>query len=79
MLFASSLMLVLFGVFWADAYPNGAPMEACDTLTPLHDNYTSQTTRVPFTVDLSQFEKNGTYQYTPSKKYTGKEILQLSS
>ncbi|CAI8031926.1 Reelin domain-containing protein 1 [Geodia barretti] len=71
MCIASNIMLLLlFSACCAYAYSNGAQLAACNTLTPLHENSTSQISRVPFTIDLDQFEVNGIYQYTPSKEYT---------
>jgi hypothetical protein len=60
------------------ARPEGAPLEACETLTPNHGNNNPQTSMSPFTVDLSPFlvHDNGSgsgssygYYYVPGYTY----------
>ena len=68
------LMLVSAVVFAASiclvqANPGGPPEAACSTLTPQHPG-SSQTSPVPYVIDLEQFETNGSYAYTPGRTYT---------
>ena len=70
---ASVLVLLLAGLYAADALPSGAPSAACETLSPAspHAAGGQQTTPVPYEIDLTMFEDdNGTLQYTPGGVYT---------
>ena len=67
-------MVASYGTYFANAYPNGAPKEACGTLTPRHASHTPQLSEVPYVIDLDQFEDNGSYVYIPEKTYTCKII-----
>ena len=52
----------------------GAPVQACSTLSPdptAHGAQT-QTSTVPYSIDLSPFCSNGTYSYYPGRSYTCK-------
>ena len=69
---ASVLVLLLAGLYAADALPTGAPDRACGTLMPesLHAAY-GQNTTVLYEIDLTMFEDDsGTLQYTPGGAYT---------
>lgn len=54
--------LFVFGVlaniisssYWAVAYPDGAPSSTCDSMTPSHDEYASQTTTPPYSISVSE-------------------------
>ena len=63
------LLLWLFGG-WAQAYPTGAPSEACTSLTPDHGG-TPQSTSPLYTLDLSIFDlyNDGYYYYEPGETY----------
>ena len=56
--------------------PNGAPVGACDTLTPNPIGHMGppQNTIVPYTIDLSAFNDNETLVYTPGQTYSCKQI-----
>ena len=72
-LFASVLVLLLVGLYAADALPSGAPLGACANVAPdptsAHGS-TVQTDPPPYELDLSVFDANGTYQYNPGMTYT---------
>ena len=70
---ASVLVLLLAGLYAADARPEGAPAPTCATLSPdsPHPAGGLQTTPVPYEIDLTVFEdNNGTLQYNPGRVYT---------
>ena len=50
---------------------DGAPAEACATLTPQHPGTVPQTSDVPYTIDLSSFGNAGSdgYFYEPGRSY----------
>ena len=48
--------------------PSGAPMAACDTITPNHGNNTANAGPVPYTVDISSLDDG----YTPGGNYSSK-------
>lgn len=58
----------MLGLVAVEAYPDGAPVGACNNLTPQH-GATPQTSEVPFSVDLSAFIGN---TYIPGQMYTSK-------
>ena len=51
----------------------GAPLAACDTLSPDPTRHGAQpqTTDVPYSIDLDQFCTDGFYSYIPGQTYTG--------
>ena len=49
---------------------NGAPPEACGTITPNHGTSTA-TGAVPYTVDISSLDDG----YTPGENYTSKYCM----
>ena len=74
-------LVVVLAVLYArgvESLPTGAPIGACDTLTPLLNPaghaQPPQTTTVPYWIDLSRFNKSGTWEYTPGETYTCKFI-----
>ena len=76
MLRFSSLVLLLAGIYAADALPGGAPLGACDNLTPNHRDNLPQMAAVPYVINLTQFsDGNGSYQYVPDQIYTGKKRI----
>ena len=69
---AWSFLVILASLTAAEAYPNGAPAAACDTLTPVHAGNTSQTSAAPYEIDLSVFENKidtDILEYTPGETY----------
>ena len=57
----------------AESLPTGAPLEACDTLTPNAVAHLAlpQTTPAPYSIDLSPFaSSDGGYSYLPGETYT---------
>ena len=58
----------------SDATSAGAPMQACDNLTPgAPHGTTEQATPNPWMIDISSFDVNGTgAYYTPGYTYNGK-------
>ena len=76
MLRFSSLVLLLAGIYAADALPGGAPAGACDNLRPSHRGNAPQMTNVPYMINLSQFSVgNDSYQYIPDRTYTRMNLL----
>ena len=76
MLRFSSFVLLLAGIYAADAFGGGAPSSACDNLMPGHGSNTRQTTEVPYGIILTQFsDGNGGYQYVPGQTYTCKKLI----
>ena len=60
--------------------PTGAPVAACDTLTPnpIGHRGLTQNSTVPYAIDLDPFRTqadNESLQYTPGKTYTRKEVV----
>ena len=54
-----------------NSYNDGAPGEACATLRPKHGANSSQTSEVPYLIDLSVFDfENNSYVYNPGRMYT---------
>ena len=72
MLRFSSLVLLLAGIYAADAFPGGAPLSACDDLTPDHRDNLPQMAEVPYVINLTQFSDGN--QYIPDQTYTRKPI-----
>ena len=59
------------------AFPGGAPVQACETLTPNHDPNTPQPNPSTNRIDISQFEVEGSGNqtdlvYIPGSSYTSK-------
>lgn len=70
MLGFSTVVLIAASVCLVDAHPDGAPAEACDTLTPNHNGHVGQTSEVPYVINLTQFDVgNGSYVYSPGRIY----------
>ena len=63
------MIITLMELVVVEAWPTGAPSDACDNLTPQH-GFNTQTSVLPYSVDLSEF--NGT-TYTPGQTYTSKQ------
>lgn len=63
-----SAVVLVAGICLVRAWPGGPPEAACSTLTPNHPG-SSQTSPVPYVIDLDQFETNGSYAYTPGRTY----------
>ena len=61
----------------ASSLSSGAPLAACDTLSPDPVGHLAQpqSSAVPYSIDLHQFCVNGTYSYTPGATYTGCKLL----
>ena len=77
MSFALSLFAIIFcGVpLQVQGYPGGAPAEACSSLTPMHGDHVTQTSDIPFMIDISNFEspeEAGCYYYQPGETYNSK-------
>ena len=73
MLGFSTVFLIAASVCLVDAHPDGAPAEACDTLTPNHNGHVGQTSEVPYVINLTQFDVgNGSYVYSPGRIYARK-------
>ena len=73
--FIELLVVAAYGAYFANAYPRGAPTEACESLMPQHDTHSPQSSEVPYVIDLDQFKSGGSYVYTPEKSYTSKIIV----
>ena len=60
------------GVF---SLSGGAPQQACATLSPnpVSHGAAPRSSTVPYAIDLSPFNSNGTLQYTPGETYTRKD------
>ena len=78
-----SIVVVLAVVYTrgAESLPSGAPAAACDDLTPSQNSQgtaghagPAQSVLVPYIIDLSPFEDNETFQYTPGETYTCKDL-----
>lgn len=77
-----TLLLVAAVLLYAglvESFPNGAPVGACDTLTPLLNpmghSEPPQTSPVPYSIDLSPFNNSGVWEYTPGNVYTRKDSV----
>ena len=79
-------LIVLLALLYAqgvESFPTGAPPAACDDLTPRQQSESSghvdpaQTNPLPYIFDISLFNDNGTYQYTPGQTYNCKDLLSL--
>lgn len=59
-------------------FPSGAPVDACEDLTPNH-GVASQTSPNPYLLDLEQFRdpEDGTYYYIPGVTYTSKYNIKI--
>ena len=77
-----SIVVVLAVVYTrgTESLPSGAPAAACDNLTPRQNSQggghagPSQSVPVPYLIDLSPFDDNNTFQYTPGETYTCKDL-----
>ena len=72
--------LVVLGL-QVEAYPGGAPAEACSNLMPRHNNINGQTTESPYELDLSLLRNasGNCYSYQPMMTYNCKPILNICS
>ena len=62
-------------LYAVESLPNGAPTQACDTLSPDPGPHGAlpQTTPVPYSIDLSPFaDGSGGYSYQPGETYNCK-------
>ena len=76
---AALIVLLLSSALVAvQALPTGAPAEACDSLSPSPSAHGAQpqSTASPYGIDLSPFNVEGQYLYTPGRTYTGKPSTQ---
>ena len=80
------ILIVLLALLYAqgvESFPTGAPLAACDDLTPRQQSESSghvgpsQATLLPYIIDISLFNDSGTYQYTPGQTYNCKDLLSL--
>ena len=66
-----------------ESFPSGAPIMACNTLTPIQNPMghaqPPQITPVPYWIDLSSFNNSGTWQYTPGGTYSCKDFSRRDS
>ena len=64
----------------ASSLSGGAPLEACDSLSPDPNQHGAppQTSTVPYSIDLDQFCVNGTYSYTPGATYRGCKFIMFA-
>ena len=71
--------LVVLGL-QVEAYPGGAPPEACSNLMPRHGNNNGQTTESPYELDLSLLRNasGNCYFYQPMMTYNCKPILNIN-
>ena len=86
---SSVILIVLLALLYArgvESFPTGGPSAACDDLTPRPQGSSAghvdpaQPTPLPYIFNITPFDDNGTYQYTPGQTYTCKDfILSLSS
>jgi hypothetical protein len=74
-------VVVVLAVLYArgiESLPTGAPAGACDNLTPFRNPAghadPPQTTAVPYMINLTPFNNNETWQYTPGNTYNCKLI-----
>ena len=68
-----ALLIVIASIYAVDAFSGGAPVQACDTLSPNPANHGAdpQDSDVPYSIDLSVFDDGtGSYFYTPGNTYT---------
>ena len=56
----------------ADALPGGAPLAACNNLTPFHSGTIEQAGDNPWMIDVSSFRNGSGYYYIPGYTYNGK-------
>ena len=74
MCLAVHIVLSLF-LCVVESLPSGAPLQACDTLSPALEGHTAPTqmSPVPYIIDLSPFaDDHGGYYYLPGETYTCK-------
>ena len=74
LLLGVALLASLYGPQQVSSFSMGAPIDACDTLSPNPTRHGAQpqTTEVPYIIDLSPFDDNGTLEYSPGQTYTCK-------
>ena len=71
MKFLAVLLLASAMIVAVKAFPSGAQLSACDTLTPIHGEYMGQTNDSPYTIDTAQFvDEDGELSYIPGYTYT---------
>jgi len=63
------VMMILMLLDTIDAYASGPPVGTCSSMTPNHDDATSQTIAAPYTITTS------VTCYTPGQALTGRLIL----
>ena len=74
-----SFILCCAALFVAtSALPTGAPQAACQSVMPgsrhTENGVVEQATANPWIIDVSDFDVNGTLQYTPGTTYTSELI-----
>jgi len=62
-------MMVLMSLDMTDAYAAGPPLSTCTSMTPNHDDATTQTTPAPYTIRTS------VTCYTPGRALTGNALI----
>ena len=75
LLFGVALLFSLYAPQRVSSLPGGAPPPACATLTPSPSAHMQpQTKNIPYSIDLSPFNINGTLAYIPGNTYTRKKL-----
>ena len=79
-LVASAIVLLLCSVVVPlDALPGGAPLGACQSLTPSHTGATSRPNPGPTMLNLASFmDASGTLTYIPGETYEGKSVVSVA-
>ena len=54
-----------------ESLSTGAPSTACDTLMPASVHGAQQTAPSPYSIDLSEFNRNSVLVYIPDQTYAG--------
>lgn len=74
------LLLSTAGEVWA--LPTGAPIQACDDITPQpgHSGVSQDISTIPFTLDITQLfnPERDAYIYLPGERYTRELITERS-
>ena len=68
-------MLLSNALYFVDARPDGAPLEACAQLEPMHPPYNHSMDTIPYGPDLSNFTNR---TYIPGRGYTSECIVLCS-
>ena len=68
------LVLLTASLVAVNALPGGAPLGACESLTPGHGSNPQQGPS-PFSIDMSPFGNESHYYYIPGYQYTRKPTL----